>query len=188
MQPSSATKGQGYDVVSAKAWREFGDRPAFLWLLASKVAKTAQGKEHVSGGVVFVVASGDVCNEAHQPKDVSPHDILGQMDGECAVYVLLLCRLAADHLVLPAQAWSQGDLACTPAKHAEFLTYNFEEALASTTLADPWRYYQNTTSSVTSKLLDKHGYADDGYKPMKSEPHRTRGKQLLLLQKDRLGW
>lgn len=86
------------------------------------------------------------------------------------------------------QAWCQGDLTCTPAKHAEFLTHIFEEALASTSLADPWRNYQNTASSVTSKLLDRHGYAEDGYKPIKLDPHRTRGKQLLLLQKERLGW
>ena len=78
------------------------------------------------------------------------------------------------------------DLTCTPVKHAEFLTHVFEEALSSTTLVDPWRYYQNTATSVTSKLLDKHGYADDDYKPMKSEPHKTRGKHLLLLQKERL--
>ena len=87
----------------------------------------------------------------------------------------LLCCPAAVHLVVDAQTWSQGDLTCTPAKHTEFLTHIFEEALSSTTLADPWRYYQNTASSVTSKLLDKHGYADDDYKPMKSEPHKTRG-------------
>jgi len=101
----------------------------------------------------------------------------------------LLCRLAAEHVLLATQDWCQGDLTCTPAKHAEFLTHIFEEALAST-LADPWRYYQTTASSVTSKLLDRHGYGDDDddYKPMKSERHRTRGKQLLLLQKERLGW
>ena len=100
----------------------------------------------------------------------------------------LPCHPAAIHLVLDAQDWCQGGLTCTPAKHAEFLTHVFEEALSSTTLADPWRYYQNTASSVTSKLLNKHGYADEDYKPMKSEPHKTRGKQLLLLKKERVGW
>ena len=86
------------------------------------------------------------------------------------------------------QAWSQDDLTCTPTKHAEFLTHIFKEALASTSLADPGRYCQNIATSVTSMLLDRHGYVEDDYKPMKSEPHRTRGKQLLLLQKERLGW
>lgn len=89
------------------------------------------------------------------------------------------------------QAWCvqncQGDLSDDPEKHEAFMTWLFEEALASPVLTDPARYYQNSASSIYTKLLKRHGYAKPEYNPLKSLQHRQRGKVLRQLHRDRAG-
>ncbi len=89
------------------------------------------------------------------------------------------------------QAWCgkhhQGDLSDTPDKHEAFLTHLYEEALSSPALIDPARYYQNSASSIYTKLLKRHGYAEPDYNPLRSEQHRQRGKKLRQLHRDRVG-
>lgn len=90
------------------------------------------------------------------------------------------------------QAWCvehhQGDLSDTPDKHEAFLAHLFQEAISSpSTTTHPNRHYQNSASSINTKLLQRHGYADPDYNPMASQQHKQRGKVLRQLHRDRVG-
>ncbi|KAL3144515.1 hypothetical protein ABBQ32_004249 [Trebouxia sp. C0010 RCD-2024] len=79
----------------------------------------------------------------------------------------------------------QGDLSATPEKYEAFATHLYEEALSSRLLL-PKRHYQNSVSSVFTKLLKKHGYAEVDYE-FRTDQHVQRGKELDSLNKDRVG-
>ncbi|DBA94582.1 TPA: hypothetical protein ACH3X1_002165 [Trebouxia sp. C0004] len=81
----------------------------------------------------------------------------------------------------------QGNLSATPDKHEAFVNQLYTEALSSPALVDPARYYQNSASSIHTKLLKRHGYAEPDWNPLKSQQHRQRGKQLRQLNIDREG-
>ena len=73
-------------------------------------------------------------------------------------------KCLADLKCMLLQAWCsqhhQGDLSATPDKHEAFVTQLYTEALSSLALVDPARYYQNNASSIHTKLLKRHGYAE----------------------------
>ena len=68
------------------------------------------------------------------------------------------------------QAWCsqhhQGNLSATPDKHEAFVTQLYTEALSSPALVDPARYYQNSASSIHTKLLKRHGYVEPDWNPL----------------------
>ncbi|DBA66817.1 TPA: hypothetical protein ACH3X2_001953 [Trebouxia sp. C0005] len=82
---------------------------------------------------------------------------------------------------------SPRDMSDTPDKHEAFVTHLYTEALSSPALIDPARYHQNSASSIFTKLLKRHGYAEPDYNPLRTHTHRLRGKVLRQLHRDRVG-
>ena len=111
------------------------------------------------------------------------------MDGEYSLFCQMGSRQKLKYMLF--QAWCsqhhQGDLSDTPDKHEAFVAHLYTEALSSEVLIDPARYYQNSASSIYTKLLKRHGYADPGYNPLKSQQHKQQGKMLRQLHRDRVG-
>lgn len=100
----------------------------------------------------------------------------------------------ASHHMISLDKWTawcrqhhQGDLSATPEKHQAFSIQLYEEALSKTSLTHPHRHYQNSTSSIYTKLVKRHGFAEPDYNPFKTQEHRQRGRILMQLHRSRVG-